>query len=107
MPNDPTNQPDWTRFGLVDEPMPEPAPLGGDVVYVPVTLDRYGRAVLTVGELRAALDGVDDDLHVVLDDGDGWYDNVEHVIVPGTDSGLAEHTCVTLMRGDNYDARQG
>jgi len=28
-------------------------------------------------------------------------------IVPGTDSGLAEHTCVTLMRGDNYDARQG
>jgi hypothetical protein len=77
-----------------------------DTTHLPETLDRYGRAILTVGALRAMLEGVDDDLHVVLDDGDGWYLNVGGVIVPGDDEDLREYQCVTLMAGESFDSRQ-
>jgi hypothetical protein len=64
--------------------------------------------ILTVGQLRAILadPNLDDSLDVVLDDGEGWFTNVECVIVPAADPDYAEWACVTLMRGADFDARQ-
>ncbi len=61
--------------------------------------------ILTTGQLRKWLEGVADDVQVVLDDRDGWYDNVERVIVPAGDFG-GEFSAVTLCPGHSVDSRQ-
>lgn len=68
--------------------------------------DQMGRAILTVGQLRHILRDVPEHVHVVMDDGQGWYVNVGATIVPGADYERAEFLCVTFDRGDEYDSRQ-
>ena len=58
---------------------------------------------ITVGQLRAMLDGIDPQTFVVMDDGEGWYVNVGGVTLPNDDGYVA----VTLERGEAWDVRQG
>lgn len=68
-----------------------------------IAIDRHGRNILTVGQLRHVLHDVDSDVHVVLADAD-WYVNVESVIVPGEDGD--GYLAVTPFPGESYDSRQ-
>lgn len=63
--------------------------------------DQHGREILTVGQLRGLLEGVDDDRHVVVAT-EGWYRNVECVGLPDDDS----LTCLTFFMGADLDACQ-
>lgn len=70
--------------------------------------DTYNRPILTVGQLRAILDGLDPRDHVILADGD-WFVNVDHVGVPVRDGdgySVTGFECVTLFPGEPYDSRQ-
>lgn len=67
--------------------------------------DGFGRQILTVGALRRMLEGVDDDIHVVIDDGEYWWNNVNQVVIPADDMG-DEFSAVTLAQGDPVDSRQ-
>lgn len=67
--------------------------------------DQHGRQILTVGKLRELLADADADTHVVVSN-DGWYSNIEVVIIPGHDYDQAEHIAVTLHLGEECDARQ-
>lgn len=60
--------------------------------------------ILTAGVLRALVAqwNVPDDTPVVLDDGDGWWLNVRHMEAPQTDD---SYSCLTLFRGEAWDAR--
>lgn len=66
--------------------------------------DSHGREILTVAQLREALDGVDGALHVVIDTGD-WYDNVKELVIPADTDGR-EYNCVTIFGGTPLDTRQ-
>ncbi len=63
--------------------------------------------VLTVGQLRQMLKGMNDKTHVVIADGDGWYLNIEATAKPvkGDDS---SYCCVTFFASpsNRYDSRQ-
>lgn len=59
--------------------------------------------ILTVGELRRRLAGIDDDQHIIVDDADGWYNNIRSVLLPDDNNGIS---CVTLVPGDPFDGRQ-
>lgn len=70
--------------------------------------DHHGRDILTVGQLRAMLAGLDDGDHVVLAT-DDWFVNVEHVGRPVRDAGGESVTgfeCLTLFPGSPFDTRQ-
>ena len=78
--------------------------------YLHMSKDRWEREVLTVGALRKLLEGIDDSRHVVLDDGAGWYVNVEAVAVPERadkiDAVESDWMCVTFFPGTIFDSRQ-
>lgn len=61
-------------------------------------------AWVTVGALRTLLERVSDDVPVVVAR-DGWYDNIENVVIPGTDAEKAEYVCVTFSLGTSFDCR--
>lgn len=65
---------------------------------------------LTVGELRRAISKIPDETTIVIDS-NGWYDNIQGVIIPNGGS----YECVTLMPSTmmatnnehgNWDTRQ-
>jgi len=67
---------------------------------------------LTVGALRAALVDLPDTTEIVIDT-DGWYDNVQAVIVPSIATDHVDYVAVTLIPATpsangngNWDARQ-
>lgn len=66
-----------------------------------------GKPVLTVGQLRQMLKGMNDKTHVVIADGEGWYLNIEATAKPvkGDDS---SYCCVTFFASpsNRYDSRQ-
>lgn len=64
--------------------------------------DEYGRAILTVGQLKRILAHQPDHIQVVLED-DDWYVNVGRVMVPVEGS---DYSCLTLEAGEAFDARQ-
>lgn len=68
-----------------------------------IAIDRHGRNIMTVGQLRGILHGVDPDVHVVIAT-DDWYVNVESAVVPGDDGD--GYLAVTLYPGFPYDSRQ-
>lgn len=65
---------------------------------------------LTVGALRRIIEGMDDEIHVVLSSED-WFDNVDCVYAPPPE-GIpddyvgTEWQCLTLFSGVSFDARQ-
>jgi hypothetical protein len=60
--------------------------------------------ILTVGYLRALLDGLNDEEHVVIATKD-WYVNIEAVAKPDVnDDGL--WSCLTFFPGTQFDSRQ-
>jgi len=70
---------------------------------------------LTIGQLREAIANLPDSVEVVIDT-DGWYDNIQGVIVPMADVDYSEYVCLTLIpssmndphtRGGDWDCRQG
>jgi hypothetical protein len=72
---------------------------------------RWAGPILTVGDLRRIIDGMADDVNVVLDDHDGWYDNVSVIYAPPLngfpdDYIGTEWQCLTLLPGSTFDARQ-
>ena len=68
-------------------------------------VDEYGRSILTVGKLKELLKDVSDDRHVVVDDSDDWWDNIDSIVLPG-DWVISEYCAVTLHRGESVDTRQ-
>ena len=69
---------------------------------------------LTVGQLRGLISKLPDSVEVVIDT-DGWYDNIQGVIVPSIEEAHADYVCLTLIpsamtnpdtRYGNWDARQ-
>lgn len=68
---------------------------------------------LTVGQLRKAIARLPDSVEVVIDT-NGWYDNIQAVIVPSTKTHHSDYVAVTLMpatmpatiTGGDWDARQ-
>jgi hypothetical protein len=78
-------------------------PESGDRMFI--TTGRH-HGILTVGALRQALQGVDDDIQVVVDDGADWFNNVGTVIVPGIEYEGAQWSAVTLIPGTEMDTRQ-
>lgn len=77
-----------------------------DVNIEPPRMGPFGAKILTVKSLREMLEGLDEHVQVVLDDGEEWYINVGSVIIPAGDPELQEFPCVTLFRGDPFDTRQ-
>lgn len=64
--------------------------------------------ILTLGQLRAATAGLDDDVQIVVAT-DDWYDNVASVEVPtyDNDGDLAgDYAAVTIFPGEPVDSRQ-
>ena len=76
-----------------------------------MTRDEYGRAILTVGELKRLLADIDDRRHVVMSVGD-WYNNIECVHLPcsaaneSSDDDNGDWMCVTFEPGDELSTRQ-
>ena len=66
--------------------------------------DRFGRSILTVGQLRDVLEELDDDTHVVIATGE-WYTNIGE-IAAGQPDDDSEWSCLTLFPGTEFDARQ-
>lgn len=60
--------------------------------------------VLTVGALKAVIEHMDDEAHVVLATAD-WYVNVSCVIAPHVPE-KSEYQCLTIFPGADFDARQ-
>ena len=60
------------------------------------------RGIMTVGELRRLLAGLDELTQVVVGSGDGDYLNIEGAILPDGEDWHA----VTLFTVDSYDSRQ-
>ena len=60
------------------------------------------RGIMTVGELRRLLVGLDELTQVVIGSGDGDYLNIEGAILPDGEDWHA----VTLFTVDTYDPRQ-
>ena len=60
------------------------------------------RGIMTVGELRRLLIGLDELTQVVVGSGDGDYLNIEGAILPDGEDWHA----VTLFTVDTYDSRQ-
>ena len=70
--------------------------------------DRWGRPILTVGQLKEVLAGLSDDEHVLIATGD-WYVNVEAVGVPmrnTTGDNASDWEFVTLFPGPKFDTWQ-
>ena len=65
--------------------------------------DEHGRAILTVGQLRALLVDLPDEAHVVVAT-DDWYVNVDAIGLPTPD--CDPWTALTLFPGTAYDTRQ-
>lgn len=67
--------------------------------------DQYDRSILTVGALRAMLEGLPDGTHVSIAT-EAWYRNVHVVITPGCQECGGEWSAVTLFPGEELDPRQ-
>lgn len=58
--------------------------------------------ILTVGQLRQLLEGLDADTHVVIaNNDDGWYTNISEVVTPDE-----ECPTVIFFGGEAFDTRQ-
>ena len=60
------------------------------------------KGILTVGELRRWLVGLDSSVQVLIGSPDGGYMNIDDAILPDGDNYLA----LTLFASDTYDGRQ-
>lgn len=60
-----------------------------------------GSGILTVRQLRAMLEGLDPETHVLVGT-DTWFNNVAGLQLPEEDGPL----CVTFVQGEPYDTRQ-
>lgn len=93
------------ELGEMEADLPDTTPPAGfDDDHMSHPVDQYGRRILTVGLLRSYLDGLPDDTHVVLDDTDGWYVNVDAVATPLGDG--SPWSALTLFPGTPFDTRQ-
>lgn len=88
---------------MANEPIPAE---GGEMTVT----DKFGRVILTVGELKRLIADIDDERHVVIAK-DEWYANVATVGLPVTkvldaagQDGI--YACVTFFPGDDLDSRQ-
>lgn len=74
------------------------------------TCDKYNRQLLTVGQLREFIAGLDDDVQVVIDNNsmrgttDGWFTNVAYVGLPDDD--MEVYMAVTLYGGAECSPNQ-
>ena len=59
-------------------------------------MERETVKALTVGQLRAAIQGLPDSTEVVIQT-DGWYDNLSAVIVPSTEEVHNDYVALTLV----------
>lgn len=71
---------------------------------------RWTGPILTVGDLRRIIDGMDDYTNVVIAT-DDWFDNVALVHAPPLDGFPDDYVgteweCLTLFPGASFDARQ-
>ncbi len=66
--------------------------------------DKHGRAILTVGVLRQLLEGLDNDTQVVMDDNEGWYNNIAVVGTTGDDDEC--YSALTFFNGSPCTTRQ-
>lgn len=71
-------------------------------------MDKERAVALTVGQLRAAIDGLADSVEVVIQT-DGWYDNIRTVIVPSVDGVGNDYVALTLVPAslDNEESEYG
>lgn len=83
--------------GLNETPLED-----GDVI---TSQDELGREILTVGQLRRMLAGLPDDTHVVSES-DDFYQNIRAVGVPRGEDWDGEWSCLTFLRGAEFDFRQ-
>lgn len=68
--------------------------------------DEHGREMLTVGQLRQILDGLRDEILVVLDDGESWWHHVSFVGVPNADpADDSGYNALSFARGSALDTR--
>jgi len=71
---------------------------------------RWSGPILTVGDLRRIIEGMDDYTNVVVDSIDGWYLNIGVVYAPPLDDDdddlYSEWQCLTLLAGSEFNARQ-
>lgn len=84
-------------IGLNETPLED-----GDVI---TSQDELGREILTVGQLRRILAGLPDDTHVVSES-DDFYQNIRAVGVPRGEDWDGEWSCLTFLRGAEFDFRQ-
>ena len=61
-------------------------------------------SILTVGQLRALIEHLDDHTNVVLTSR-GRYNNIRAVVAP-QDIERSDHQCLTFWDGEPFDARQ-
>jgi hypothetical protein len=64
--------------------------------------DARDNGILTVGELRVWLDGLDDLTQVLIGSADGGYFNIDDAILPDGEN----YQALTLFSADTYDPRQ-
>ena len=72
------------------------------------SVDRYGRQILTVGNLRQMIEHLSDDDHVAIAT-EEWFVNVAAVGRPVRDEdgySMNEFECLTLFPGSDLDERQ-
>lgn len=60
------------------------------------------QGILTVGELRRWLVGLDDETQVLIGSSDGGYLNIDDAILPDGEN----YQALTLFGADTYDSRQ-
>ena len=64
--------------------------------------DARDNGILTVGELRVWLEGLDDLTQVLIGSPDGGYLNIDDAILPDGEN----YQALTLFGADTYDPRQ-
>jgi hypothetical protein len=64
--------------------------------------DARDNGILTVGELRRWLSGLDDLTQVLVGSPDGGYLNIDDAILPDGE----DYQALTLFTADTYDSRQ-
>lgn len=80
-----------------------------DVDFEYLIVDQYGRKILTLGEFRRITARYNDDVHIVVDDGKDWWNNVQLVGVPDVSEdtyGESAYSAISLQPGDPIDTRQ-
>jgi hypothetical protein len=75
-------------------------------------IDQYGRRILTVGQMRAIIADMPDDVQIVIDTDAmrgtayGWYVNIAHYALPDRVDEASPFAALTLFGGAEIDSRQ-